>query len=115
MEIDKWPRAGEMTSRIEFFENTTPVSGSGTVKRDSLTSLGEFPAKRMDGNENIDNDGRLVDLSMVSYQLRFNSALFAKGGKLVIRDFDGDYDVRGPLQILGGRNRYMQCKAVKRG
>lgn len=115
MEVDKWPRAGEMTSRVEFFENTTPVSDTGTVKRDSLTSLGKFAAKRIDGNEGIDNDDRLVDLAFVTYQLRFNTTLFGKGGRLVIRDFDGDYDVRGPLQILGGRNRYMQCKAVKRG
>lgn len=107
--------AGEMTSRIEFFENITPVSDSGTVKRSTLQSLGTHQAKRMDGSPSVDNDDRLLDVSMAIYQMRFDNTLFTKGGKLIVRDFDGDWEVSGPPQVLGGRNRYMQFKCVKRG
>lgn len=115
MEVKDWPMAGEMTSRIEFFENTTPVSDSGVLKRDTLSPLGSYPAKRIDGTGNVDTDGRLMDVSIARFQMRFVQSLFGKGGKLIIRDFDGDWNVDGPIQVMGGRNRYMQLKCVKRG
>lgn len=113
--VKNWPLAGEMASRITFLENTTPVSASGVVKKDELAEVATVSAKRIDGTGNADDEGRLLDVAMVTYQVRFNSTLFAKGGSLVVRDFDGEYDVKGPFQIVGGRNRYMQCQAVKRG
>lgn len=115
MEIGKWPTAGEMTSRIEFFENISPVSGSGTVKRSQLQSLGSHQAKRIDGTPSVDSDDRLLDVAIAVYQMRFVRSLFDKGGKLIVRDFDGDWEVSGPLQVMGGRNRYMQFKCTKRG
>nr|WP_299385580.1 hypothetical protein [Allomuricauda sp.] len=113
--VVRLPRSGDMRSRITFFENTTPVSASGVVKDNTLTQITEVSAKRIDDVPGIDDDGRLLDISMVAYQLRFDATLFQKGGAVVIRDFDGDYDAKGGFQLLGGRKRYMQIKAVKRG
>lgn len=107
--------AGELRNRIEFFENITPVSDSGTVKRSALQSLGKYWANRTDASPSVDDDDRLLDISVTVYQMRFVSSLFDKGGKLIVRDFDGDWEVSGPLQVTDGRKRYMQFKCVKRG
>jgi hypothetical protein len=56
-----------------------------------------------------------MDVSIARFQMRFVQSLFGKGGKLIVRDFDGDWNVDGPIQVMGGRNRYMQLKCVKRG
>ena len=72
-------------------------------------------AKRIDGTPNTEVDDRVLDIHAVRYQLRFDPELFAVAGKLMVRDFDGDFDVMGAPEILGGRNRYMHIKAVKRG
>lgn len=115
MEVGNWPTAGEMTSRIEFFENVSGTDEFGTVGKDAPESLGTYSAQRIDGRPGTDDDGRLADVAMVTYRMRFVRSLFDKGGSLIVNDFDGEWQVKGPIQVMGGRNRYMQFNCQKRG
>lgn len=114
MEV-KPPMAGELTRRVEFFENVSGTDTYGTAGKSTPQSLGTFSAKRTLGANGVDEDGRLADVGKVTYQMRFNATLFAKAGSLFLTDFDGDWHVVGPIQILGGRNRYMQFNCEQRG
>lgn len=111
---DNFPMAGELTSSIEFFEKTGSTSTSGIAGSTSV-SLGKYYAKRMDSRAGTEFDGRVIDLTKVVYQMRFVSTLFQKSGRLIVRDLDGDYDIVGPIHVMGGRQRYMQFQAQKRG
>ncbi len=116
MGVEKWPMAGEMTSRIEFFEKTVVKSASGTlVRADEPVSLGVFPAKRIDGNPKAEEDGRVLDVSEIRYQMRFAAELFDRGGDLTVKDFDGEYQVIGSPKVMTGRRRYMEIKCTQRG
>lgn len=107
--------AGEMTSRIEFFEKSKVRSASGALVDGEPVSLGVYSAKRIGGLPNTEEEGRLLDVSMVRYQMRFIPALFAKGGDMTLNDFDGEYQVIGAPKLMTGRKRYMEVKCTKRG
>lgn len=108
-----WPMSGELTRRIKFIENVeTKVSG---VVQDTPTEIAVRSAKRIEGRVANEEEGRLIGLHFISYQLRFDKDLFVKAHKLTVQDVDGDYDITGHPQILdGGRNRYMQINCRKR-
>ena len=114
MEV-KYPMAGELNRQIEFLENVAGASSSGVVNKENLTSLGTMMAKRLGARGNEDSDGRLVGVGICRYQMRFDANLFAKSSKLVVRDFDGDWQIIGPPQLLGGRKRYVEITCKKRG
>ena len=115
MGLRDWPLAGEMNSRITFFENTTAKSASGVVGKVTLNELGTRSAKREDAFSSEDIEGRVQGVDTVTFQVRFDATLFGKGAKLIVRDFDGDFEVIGRPRIMSGQKRYMEFKAQKRG
>lgn len=109
------PHSGELNRRIEFFENTTLTNTAGE-SIETPSTLGKRWAKRVDATGSEDDDGRLIGLGVCRFQTRFDAALFAKGSKLFIRDFeDGNWEVAGPPRLMDGRRRYMEFKCRKRG
>lgn len=110
----KVPFSGEMNVQVEFFENTEAKNASGELVPTEQT-LGKKMAKRTDGSGSENLDGRLEAMGTRNYQLRFDTNIAARASELFIRDVDGDWQVHGPIQLLDGRNRYMQINCRKRG
>lgn len=111
----KHPFAGELTRRIEFFENVTVTNTAGEPIQ-TPQSLGKRWAKRVDATGTQEDDGRIIGLGVCRYLVRFDSELFSKGSALLIKDFEDEYwQVAGPPSIHGGRKRYMEFKCRKRG
>jgi hypothetical protein len=47
--------------------------------------------------------------------MRFDTDIAAKASQLTINDFDGNWDVVGPMRLIDGRKRYMELRCRKRG
>lgn len=106
--------SGQMNHRVEFFENTVESNASGESIA-TKTPLGAKMVERVDAAGNEDNDGRLIGLGVCRFRMRFDADIAAKASQLIITDFDGDWDVVGPMRLLDGRKRYMELRCRKRG
>lgn len=106
--------SGEMNSQVEFFEITTVKNDSGEPQ-ETRVSLGKRHVKRLDAAGSQEVDGAVIGLAVCTYQMRYENTLAVKISTLEIDDFDGTYEVVGPMQLLNGNRRYMQIKCRKRG
>ena len=108
--------AGQFNRRVEMFveQKTDDATGERTLQ---YVSQGKRWAYRKDTKTTQDEQGQLVGLSMVEYVIRYNAEIMQNGLVYIIRDFDGDFDVVGPPQLVGegrGRKRYIILKCEKR-
>lgn len=108
------PYAGELNARVEIYENDETKNSSGELI-DTEVLVVTRNVKRIDGGGSEIEEGRLQAIGNRKYQMRYDNTIALKASKLFVRDFDGDWQVFGPVQILGGRNRYMQLNCRKRG
>lgn len=106
--------SGQMNALVEFFEITTVKNDSGEPQ-ETRVSLGKRHVQRLDSSGGQEVDGAVIGLAICTYQMRYENALAAKISTLEIDDFDGTYEVVGPMQLLEGGRRYMRIKCRKRG
>lgn len=107
--------AGQMNRQVELFENTAATNDSGESISEK-SSLGKRMVKRIDAlGKEEEADGRLLGLAVCRFQMRFDTEIAAKASQLIVSDFDGDWDVVGPMRLLDGRKRYMELRCRKRG
>lgn len=106
--------SGQMNAQIEFFENTT-VNNAAGEPLETRVSLGKRRAKRLDAIGNQDDEGAVTGLAVCTYQMRYENSLAAKASTLEIDDFDGTWEVIGPMRLLEGGRRYMELRCRKRG
>lgn len=112
--MQKVVHSGEMNSQVEFFEITTVKNDSGEPQ-ETRVSLGKRHVKRLDAVGGQEVEGTVIGLAVCTYQMRYENVLAAKISTLEVDDFDGTYEVVGPMQLLEGGRRYMQIKCRKRG
>lgn len=105
--------AGKLTRRIEFFKQekqATPTGERITV----MLSQGKKYAERRDVQASEDEQGRLVALNVCTYIIRYSDAIMAGGSAMLIKDFDGVWNVTGVSLFSGnGRKRFLQLKCDK--
>lgn len=107
--------SGNLNRYVFIYENTVTKNDSGeSIETKAL--LAERMVERIDaiGREDVD-DGRLLGLGVCRFRMRFDATIAAKASQLIISDFDGDWDVVGPMALLDGRKRYMELRCRKRG
>lgn len=109
-----FPFAGQMTSRVLVLENTTTKSPGGELL-EALNEIGTRSARRADRTGNEVENASLQGVAFTTFTLRYEEAIAVKASQLVIRDFDGDWQVVAPMAVVGGRRRYMDLKCRKRG
>lgn len=106
--------SGEMDAQVEFFENTTVKNEFGEAI-ETRVSLGKRRVKRIDAVGSQDEDGTLLGLSVCKFQMRFENIFALKSSTLQIDDFDGTWEVVGPMRLIDTRRRFMELRCRKRG
>ena len=106
--------SGQMNSLVEFFENTTVKNSAGEAE-ETRSSLGKRHVQRLDATGSQDQDGTVIGLAVCRYRMRYENSIALKASTLEIDDFDGTWEVVGPMQLLEGSRRYMELKCRKRG
>lgn len=106
--------SGQMNRRVSFYKDVNAKNAQGE-SINTPTFLSTRFAERIDAVGNDDTDGKLLSLAVCRYRMRFDGVIAANASALTIKDFDGDWDVVGPVSLLGGRKRYMELKCRKRG
>lgn len=103
-----------MNRRISFYKDVSTRNAQGE-SINAPTFVSTRFAERIDAIGNDDNDGKLLSLAVCRYRMRFDKVIAANASALTIKDFDGDWDVVGPISLLDSRKRYMELKCRKRG
>jgi len=106
--------SGQMNAQVEFFENTTVKNSSGEAI-ETRVSLGKRRVKRLDAIGSQEEDGSVIGLAVCRYQMRYENVFAVKASTLEIDDFDGTWEVIGPMRLMEGGRRYMELRCRKRG
>jgi len=103
--------AGEYNRRVELYEFSTGPSTTGErVRTDSL--IKSLWVKRIEVSGSEEAEGKIVSLSVLKYEARYDRDLVLNGTKYFIRDLDGDYRINS----VGIKTRAeIELKCSKRG
>ena len=106
--------SGQMNAQVEFFEISTANNAAGEPQ-ETRVSLGKRRVKRIDAAGSQEQDGAVIGLAVCRYQMRYENVFAANASSLEIDDFDGTWEVVGPMRLLEGGRRYMELRCRKRG
>lgn len=103
--------AGEYNRRVELYEFSTGPSTTGErVRTDNL--LKQLWAKRIEVSGSEVAEGKVLSLSVLKFEVRYDQDLLINGTKYFIRDLDGDYRINS----VGIKSRAeIELKCSKRG
>lgn len=105
--------AGEMNSAIEFYRVIPGKNDQGEAN-DAPTLLSTRMAKRDDMGGQEVQEGKSIGQFTRQYHVRYDPEIMVNANQLMIRDFDGDWNVTN-IGLTGSRKRYMTIKCIKRG
>lgn len=106
--------SGQMNAQVKFFEIDTANNAAGEPQ-ETRVSLGKRRVKRIDAIGAQEEDGAVIGLAVCRYQMRYENLFAEKASQLEIDDFDGTWEVVGPMRLLEGGRRYMELRCRKRG
>jgi hypothetical protein len=112
--MQKLVYSGQMNAQVEFFEINTTNNAAGEPQ-ETRVSIGKRRVKRIDAVGAQEEDGAVLSLAVCRYQMRYESVFALKASQLQIDDFDGTWEVVGPMRLLEGGRRYMELRCRKRG
>ena len=107
--------SGTLNRRIELFYETKTKQATGERIK-VFTSFGMRWSKREDANVNQDDAGKLITINETVFTVRYNPLIMEKAAVLIVRDFDGDYEVVAPKLASEsfGRKKFIELKCSKR-
>ncbi|WP_422858776.1 hypothetical protein ACOKFD_15660 [Flagellimonas sp. S174] len=108
-------KAGDFNRRVEILEKNTITSTSGEKKKGAPTSLGFRYAHRNDGMGSQEIEGQLIGVGISVFTFRNDTMFLGKSSRLIIRDYDGEWEVSAPFELVDSRGRQIRMKCTKYG
>ena len=102
---------GQLDRKINIYETTKVKSSTGEYIETEVLYKSAW-AKSDDKTSDEDEEGKIWLYASRDYTIRYDENIVQRGEQMLIRDFDGDYNVTGILLI--GRKHYVLLKTIKR-
>ena len=109
--MNKQPEIGTLDRKINIYETTKVKSSTGEYIETEVLYKNTW-AKSDDKTSDEEEEGKIWLYASRNYTIRYDENIVQRGEQMLIRDFDGDFNVTGILLI--GRKHYVLLKTIKR-
>lgn len=101
---------GQLNRSVQLFDYVETVNETGEAERVATLYKKKW-ATAVDVGSDEREDGKIFLNGMRQYFIRFDLHVALDGEKMMVRDFDGDYNIGG-IEIIG-KKQYLKLKAAK--
>ena len=105
------PQIGTLDRKINIYETTKVKSPNGELIETEVLYKNTW-ANSKDRTSNEEEEGKIWLYAARNYTIRYDATIVQRGEMMIIRDFDGDYNITG-IELVG-RKHYIILKTIKR-
>ena len=106
------PKIGQLNHPVILKKITMVTTSTGEETKTEVEFKNPLWSQLDDVSGNESEDGKVISLNVRKYIIRYNEEIATEGEKMIVTDYDGDYNIHSIALI--GRKNYLMLKCSKR-